>query len=496
MLVAFRADATFRIGSGHVTRCRRLAVKLRESGHEIVFLVRDPAEELRRELTDEGCEVSALVCASADIVEADDAIAAKNALRGRVPDWLVVDHYALGKDWEVSMRPAATRIMAIDDLGRPHDCNLLLDQGWLGNDAEAYPGVAGERLLGPRFALLHPAFAQLRPQSMRRGGPIERVLVFFGGADGSGQTLRFLEAIDDAAFAGMRFDVVVGAQNLLAEEIERRAISLPNVHLTAPLESLAGLMSGADLFVGAGGGATWERCCLGLPAIVCWAAKNQKAQTLALADRGLQVQLGGAGELTPASWRAALLSALDDPSFLQRGAKLGMALVDGRGAERVVRRLEAPALTLRPVSIDDEALLLEWTNDPDMRNNSFSKATITFAQHHAWFMRKLSDPDTYIWIGCAGEEPLGQVRFDRHGEKAMVDISISKPNRGKGYGITLLSNAVREFREAGRLESIEADVLEANQASRRLFLSVGFECVGDRDEERGSFHYSLKGGVE
>lgn len=461
-----------------------------------MFLIHDPAEELHRVLIDEGCQVRALAYGSAEIVEVEDANAAVAALGGYKPDWLVVDHYALGKDWEERMRPAAVRIMAIDDLGRSHDCDLLLDQGWLGNEAEAYPDVNGSRLLGPRFALLPPAFGEFRLRSRRRDGQIARVLVFFGGADGAGQTLQVIEAIDDAMFAHLRFDIVVGAQNVRVEEIQRRAAHLPNVHLTAPLETLAGLMFEADLFVGAGGGATWERCCLGLPAIVCWTAENQKAQTLAVADRGVQVQLGCANSLTPASWRAALQSALADPSPLHRGAELGMALVDGRGVERVARHLEIPMLTLRRACVDDEATLLEWANDPDMRNNSFSKAMITPDQHHLWFMRKLSDPDTYVWIGCVGEQQVGQVRFDCHDARAMVDISISRSYRGKGYGVALLGNAVRKFREAGRRETIEADVLESNQVSRSLFLAAGFDCVTDRVDERGSFRYSLKGKAE
>lgn len=494
MFVAFRADASPLAGSGHLARCRWLAARLRKIGHETLFLIRNPAEELLCTLAEEGCQVNPLASSSADVGEDEDAEAARAALGGRRPDWLVVDHYALGRDWETHMRSAVARILAIDDLGRPHDCDLLLDHGWLGDVTDAYPGVTGEKLLGPRFALLPSAFAEIRRQPRWRDGRIARVLVFFGGADGTGQTLQVLDAIDDTAFAGLRFDVIVGAENARADEIRRRAASLPNVHLKAPLRTLAGIMAEADLFVGAGGGTTWERCCLGLPAIVCWTAENQRAQTLALGDMGIHVQLGRGGDLTPLTWRAVLLSTLADPVPLQHGADRGMALVDGRGADRVARRLDIPALTLRPACADDEGILLEWANDPDMRNNSFSRVTITPAQHHAWFTQQLGDPDTYIWLGCAGGKEIGQVRFDCHGGRAMVDISIARPCRGRGYGVALLSNAVRQFRAAGRWEVIEADVLEANQSSHRLFIAAGFDCISDRADERGSFRYTLEGG--
>lgn len=339
MYIAFRSDASPKLGSGHVARCRRLAAQLREIGHKTLFLIRDPSDDLHSALLDDGNEVSVLLASSPEIVEIEDAVSTQRALVNRKPDWLIVDHYALGKDWETRMREAVVHLMVIDDLSRSHDCDLLLDQGWLGNNVDAYPGVNCEKLLGPHFALLPPNYAELRLQPQQRNALIARVLIFFGGADGTGQTLNVLEAIDDARFSHLHFDIVVGAENALRYEIESRAIRISNVNLTGPLHSLAGLMSEADLFIGAGGTTTWERCCLGLPAIVCWTAENQKAQTLAVAAQGGQVELGSATKQSAQSWRDALLSMLSDPSRLQKAAIRGMDLVDGRGVERVAYRL-------------------------------------------------------------------------------------------------------------------------------------------------------------
>ncbi len=336
MFVAFRADASPLIGSGHLTRCRSLASKLREDGHETLFLVRNPSKDLHKQLLSEGNEVIVLSWSFSGASEAEDMLAVRNALSGRRPDWLVVDHYGLGKEWEEGIRRSALQTMVIDDIGRPHDCDLLLDQGWLGEGAEPYPDTNSKKLLGPRFALLNPLYASLRTKAQRRSAQIKKILVFFGGADGTGQTLRVLEAIDDPRLSSLHFEVIVGAQNTRREEIYLYSDRLRNVQLVEPLGSLAGLMFAADLFLGAGGSTTWERCCLGLPSIVCWTAENQRAQTLALAARQVQHQLGSADEQTPESWRKALLQTIAEPSQLLYCAGRGMALVDGRGTERVV----------------------------------------------------------------------------------------------------------------------------------------------------------------
>src|SRR3546814_10755293 len=61
--------------------------------------------------------------------EAADVAAVSAIARQFAPNWVIVDHYALGAVWEEAVRKAARLTMAIDDLAdRPHSCDLLLDQ--------------------------------------------------------------------------------------------------------------------------------------------------------------------------------------------------------------------------------------------------------------------------------------------------------------------------------------------------------------------------------
>src|SRR5690606_25891713 len=119
-----------------------------------------------------------------------------------LPDWLVVDHYALDQRWEAALRPHVRHLMVLDDLAdRPHVCDLLLDQTW-GRDPAAYAPWVPEGatvLCGSRYALLRPEFAALRPESLARrkaphvssgGTPpgIRHVLVNLGGVDRDNHT--------------------------------------------------------------------------------------------------------------------------------------------------------------------------------------------------------------------------------------------------------------------------------------------------------------------
>src|SRR5204863_9022034 len=65
-----------------------------------------------------------------------------------------------------------------------------------------------------------------------------------------------------------------------------------------PLPSLAALMVKADLAIGSAGATSWERLCLGLPALVVTLADNQRPIAQELHQRGLVRWLGDAADIT------------------------------------------------------------------------------------------------------------------------------------------------------------------------------------------------------
>src|SRR5690606_211919 len=172
--VAIRADASSRIGSGHVMRCLTLAERLREDGADMLFVCRVHDGNLVETIEQRGFSVATLSPAAdrdelagyagwLGVSQEDDArqtIKAIAAYGWKKFDWLVVDHYALDAQWESALRPLAGRILAIDDLAnRKHDCDVLLDQILVANFERRYDGLVPEnatRLLGPKYALLQP----------------------------------------------------------------------------------------------------------------------------------------------------------------------------------------------------------------------------------------------------------------------------------------------------------------------------------------------------
>jgi len=361
--VAFRADASVQIGTGHVMRCLTLADELTRQGHECRFVCREHEGHLGELITSKGYGLTLLPSCSDNELDTkdsrsdnyarwlgvpwqEDARQTLDALTPWQPDWLVVDHYALDAEWERALANAVGSIMVIDDLAnRCHECALLLDQN-LGRVESDYDGLLPEdcqRLIGPGYALLRPEFANLREQSLkRRQQPeLKRILISLGGVDRTNVTGQVLDAISESALpASTELDIIMGAAAPYLDEIRQQAADLPfKATVSVGVTDMAERMMLADLAIGAVGSTSWERCCLGLPAILMVLAENQKSAAEALKRNGAVIITDSGVEVRTELDR--LMNSDGTENRLTRMIQLGTDLVQGDGSTRVVNELTA-----------------------------------------------------------------------------------------------------------------------------------------------------------
>jgi UDP-2,4-diacetamido-2,4,6-trideoxy-beta-L-altropyranose hydrolase len=505
-LILFRADASLSIGSGHVMRCRTLARELQRRGATVSFICRSQPGDLIALLqqdfavlalpelplaTHEGLQGRNLYGAWLGCSQDEDAADCLQALRQagiRSADGLVVDHYGLDAQWQAQLLDglAQPKLLVIDDLAdRSHLADLLLDQNFFGEaSVDRYRSLvptACRQLLGPHYALLSSEYAQLHPLVPPRS-ELRRVLVFFGGVDPDNLTSRTLEVLQAPELAEFAVDVVLGSQSPHRQAVAELAKRRPQTTLHRPLPSLAGLITRADLAIGAGGATTWERACLGLPSLVVTIADNQLPSAQALGEAGKVQLLGSAATVSTEQMRLALVAALQQ----HWPRTSGQDLTDGWGAARVATAMlnpQRPPLQLRHAIGTDEALLLRWANDPQVRTNSYSTQPIAQADHHCWFQAGLNDPNRLQLIasdhtGC----PLGQIRFDRrpndspHGaNEALIDLSLDHCARGLGLASDLVHIGLQAMEQQwGSGTEAVAEVLAGNAASQATFSKAGF----------------------
>jgi len=254
------------------------------------------------------------------------------ALVGRLPRrprWIVVDHYAIDARWERAMRDLAIRVLAIDDLGRSHASDYVLD-ATLGSPMRYAKTANGDErvLFGPRFAFVRESFVAARSVARTRDGSISRILVFYGGVDASGETLKAVRALRSIA-ASVTVDIVCGGRSAWRAAVEAAATPDTRLRVWGNREDMADLMVSADLALGAGGTATWERCYVGLPTIATSIAPNQDAVVAELAAAGALVSLGRARDVGERDVADRIEQLLSDPVSVRRIAARAADVVQG-----------------------------------------------------------------------------------------------------------------------------------------------------------------------
>lgn len=361
MSVAFRVDASLDIGTGHVMRCLTLADALTASGAECRFICREHPGHLIEHIRNKGYRVDALpVGASLLAMEGGthprdtpphahwlncpwetDAADTRAILSQDEPDWLVVDHYALDARWEQALQGSYKKLLVIDDLAdRPHACDLLLDQnpGREPGDYEALVPAHCRRLIGPRYALLRPEFAALRDYSLqrRRTPQLKHLLITMGGIDQPNATGKVLETLKTCPLpTDSQITVVMGASAPWLEQVRSVAATMPwTTTVRVNISNMAQVMADSDLAIGAAGGTSWERCCLGLPTLLIVLAENQREAAHFLekqqAVETLELHEGLSGQLQK---KIALL--LSQADIMMSMTKHASEITDGQGCKRV-----------------------------------------------------------------------------------------------------------------------------------------------------------------
>ncbi|WP_235536931.1 UDP-2,4-diacetamido-2,4,6-trideoxy-beta-L-altropyranose hydrolase [Sphingomonas sp. Root241] len=340
-------------------RCLTLADALREDGGRATFLCREHPGHLGEMVRRRGHSLVMLppepgfAWAETPVHSRwlgasgkRDAAQSIAALGGALPDWLIVDHYALEREWEETLRPYCRRLMIIDDLAdRTHDCDLLLDQN-LVHDASSYRSLVPAQcrlLLGPEFALLRPQFAATRARAPARPptSVATRWLISLGGVDKDDVTSRVLRCLREMPLpAETRIDVVMGASAPWTAEVRAVAAEMPwPTHVLADVSDMAGLMEQCDLAIGAAGATSWERCCLGLPAVTLVLAENQREGARMLEAADAVISIDDLARLTTDLPRAVM--QLMQPAVASRMRRSCAAITDGLGTARVVQALTA-----------------------------------------------------------------------------------------------------------------------------------------------------------
>jgi spore coat polysaccharide biosynthesis predicted glycosyltransferase SpsG len=330
--VVIRADGGHQIGTGHVTRSLRLADCLRGDGGTVTFVSQsiDGCAEL---IERRGHGLILL-----PPISQGSSVQAATAVSALEPDLVLNDVRDTSAAYMEPLRETGACLVNFDDRGEGAAlADVLVDANRRPDEAA---GAAGPRaLFGPEYIVLDESFerAHRLPKGVRER--VAEVLVFMGGSDPAGLTLRALEALDQLE-PEWHTSVALGYGFARHAEAAELAARCRNVDLLPGPSDLAHRMQEADMALCSGGIAMFELACVGTPAVVWCQVDHEVDNARLFVERGAVRCLGLGDESGPGGVAEALRALADDTAARRAMSEAGKKTVDGRGLSRVVEAVE------------------------------------------------------------------------------------------------------------------------------------------------------------
>jgi len=360
-LVIVRADGGLKLGHGHVRRCLNVAKFLRDEGFYVVFVLRDSDSGLLSLVRHSRFEIIELSARSdpgvhafvSDVGEKEFTGMVQDAektaqmvachLPGRSVSWVITDHLCIRSPWQAAFRALTQcRVLAIDGQANyAHDADILIDPQLSDAPLEKWQTLIPDNcriFSGPAYIPLSGPFTAARNTAAVRSHPISRILICFGGSEIQSVVVRTVRLVSDWLALryqrGITVDVVIPETAPCRDEVVQGFGRHPQLTVHSGIDDLAQLMLGASLAIGGGGIMMWERCLLGLPAIVVPLAPNQADPIRKIAEKGGVLALRSLDQTYEQDLRVALDEIADDPAVLETLSNNAFAVMNGWPATR------------------------------------------------------------------------------------------------------------------------------------------------------------------
>lgn len=359
MTLYIRTEANLITATGHMMRCLAIADAAAEKGICTVFIVAEEGSE--RFPRERGYETICLGRRWDDFT--GEISVMERLIAERHVELMLIDSYFVSEDYMKAVTKM-TRTAYVDDLhAAVWSCSILIDYAVyydLFDYRKEYPDA--KLLLGCKYAPLRKEFWKLPAKQIRQ--TVKKVLVVTGGTDEHQFMKRFTEALlsQRNLFAGVEFTLICGPFNREIEEIRQLSAEYMaeagileddgkgisdnrtdgkadgiKIKIYPSLPTLKDAMLETDLLITAGGTTLYEMAACGTPGICFCIADNQLDNVLGFAGQGLAWYAGDVRkDFSYDRLMQMMKELMGDYAARAAVSEKLRALVDGKGAERIV----------------------------------------------------------------------------------------------------------------------------------------------------------------
>ena len=348
-VLVLRTDMSSAIGAGHMMRCVALAQCWKKQGGSVVFISHCQSRHIIGRIESEGftfIPVNQTYPNPGDLSKTEGFLTKCKAEKPSANHWLAIDGYHFDASYHKEVRNTGFKLLVIDDYHHLPEYNfdILLNQNFGAENLDYDYSTRKEYLLGSKYVLLRQEFLNhgvTKDAERDCRESAKNVLITLGGADIDNVSLEIAQILNSYKLSKLRIKIVVGPANpnlaVLKTELNG---SLHRYEIIVSPDDMPGLMHWADVAVSAAGSTCWELAYMGVPSAVVVLTDNQEIIADGLEKSRAAVNLGRFEALTIAKFRDGFFPIIESKALQIELIRNQRKLVDGRGAERVIKRMK------------------------------------------------------------------------------------------------------------------------------------------------------------
>lgn len=323
--IYIRADGGISIGMGHIMRTLTLANKFRKFGYCVVYLCENKAEFESgiNQIKDNGFEVILL---PNDKV---DSIINENLQK----DCLMIDSYNVNEEYFDKAKQYFKVVGYFDDMNLYYfNVDFIINQN-LGSELLKYNANENTTMfLGNKYTMIRDEFFKAKRKNINK--KVENILITLGGSDANNLTKDIIEYVRALPY---KFHIVVGSSFVFEKDLEQFECENILLHKNANMKELMGM---SDICISACGSTLYELSYMGIPTVGIIIAKNQELVAYNMEKENVIINAGWYNKLNKEELTCLIEKLANDYELRKNMSLKCINLIDGKGAERIVKELK------------------------------------------------------------------------------------------------------------------------------------------------------------
>ena len=483
----FRVDYNDIIGSGHLLRIRNLITIILPNCKKKIYLICRSTLSERKKIKDHFKNLNVrfvFLNVKSEIVksnyktwlrasEKDDSIQTSkicNRYSESNKDLIFIDHYGVSNKW-LSFFSSKIKTVLIDDYIRNKINSDFVINGNPDLNKNFYKIKKSSILLsGLDFALYNPKY---KPSYNKNLNKIN-IVIFFSNSDLNNFGYKILDLI--CKYKHISVTLITGTNTPVFKNYKKIQRS-KNIKIIKFEKNFEKIVKNTTLFIGSCGSTYINRIYYNIPSIVFKLSENQETFCNFVEANKLGIYLGSELKFKKEVFLNTFSNLIKNKKKLINISDNCKGKIDSYSINRILEAVNPSNFNiakLKPLLKKDKNILYKWANDEDTVKSSLRNKKITFIQHQKWFNKIYNSKNVKIYLMHLKNLPIGQIRFDIFKNKILVDYSIDRFIRGKGYGNLIVKMGMKKIEKYKNTKIIEAVVKKNNSKSKKIFENLGF----------------------